>query len=181
MAQHFLLSSAAKTLGLVRVMGMSDQEAEVTFRKVRWPETNGEPVCPHCGGLGAYENPRPKGAMRYAARLASRTLPSPRAPRYYGANATRRARLFTQTPCQNPLTVFAWGVECAPIVLGCWISVLPVSCGCRGCFLPSRVRTSAEAPAATSLLRPVPCAYPWLDWRTCLRFHCNTERGGLPC
>jgi len=51
---------------------MSDQEAEAAFRKVRWPNTNGEPVCPHCGGLGAYENPRPMGAMRYRCKACTK-------------------------------------------------------------------------------------------------------------
>ncbi|MGP0095015.1 MAG: IS1595 family transposase [Xanthobacteraceae bacterium] len=55
MAQHFLLSSAAKTLSLASVIRMSDAEAEETFRKVRWPDTAGDPVCPHCGGLDAYD------------------------------------------------------------------------------------------------------------------------------
>ena len=34
---------------------MSDREAETLFRKVRWPETGGEPVCSHCGSLDAYD------------------------------------------------------------------------------------------------------------------------------
>ncbi|MGI8570080.1 MAG: transposase [Methylocella sp.] len=34
---------------------MSDAEAEAKFCKVRWPETDGSPVCPACGGLNAYE------------------------------------------------------------------------------------------------------------------------------
>lgn len=54
MSQHFLLSPAAKTLSLVKVMRMSDEEARAAFRKIRWTETDGEPVCPECGGLDAY-------------------------------------------------------------------------------------------------------------------------------
>ena len=38
--QHFLLSPAAKTLSLVKVMRMSDEEASAAFRKVRWTETD---------------------------------------------------------------------------------------------------------------------------------------------
>ena len=60
MAQHFLLSPAAKTPSLASVFGMSDAEAEETFRKVRWPDTAGEPVCPHCGSLDAYDCRRSK-------------------------------------------------------------------------------------------------------------------------
>lgn len=55
MSQHFLLSPAAKTLSLVKVMRMSDAEARSAFRKVRWPETEGEPVCPSCGCCNAYD------------------------------------------------------------------------------------------------------------------------------
>jgi transposase-like protein len=67
MAQHFLLSPAAKTLSLASVFGMSDAEAEETFRKVRWPDTAGEPVCPHCGSLDAYDCRRSK-APRFRCR-----------------------------------------------------------------------------------------------------------------
>ncbi|MER9911177.1 IS1595 family transposase [Mesorhizobium sp. M0050] len=55
MSQHFLLSPAAKTLSLVKVMRMSDTEARTAFRKIRWSETDGEPVCPECGGVDAYD------------------------------------------------------------------------------------------------------------------------------
>jgi transposase-like protein len=65
MAQHFLLSKAAKTLTLAQVMRLSDAEAEAMFRKVRWADTNGEPVCPKCGTLDAYECRRPNGANRF--------------------------------------------------------------------------------------------------------------------
>jgi transposase-like protein len=71
-AQHFLLSSKAKTLRLADVLRMTDQEAETTFGKIRWFETEGEPVCPHCGGLDAYKNPRPKGAMRYRCKACTK-------------------------------------------------------------------------------------------------------------
>ena len=44
MSQHFLLSRAAKSLTLAQVFRMSDAEAEATFAKVRWPQTNGAPL-----------------------------------------------------------------------------------------------------------------------------------------
>ena len=68
MAQHFLLSAKAKTLSLASVFRMSDAEAEEAFRKVRWPETAGAPVCPSCGGLDAYECRRPNGALRFRCK-----------------------------------------------------------------------------------------------------------------
>lgn len=68
MSQHFLLSSGAKTLSLASIFRMSDAEAETTFRKVRWPKTDGSPVCPHCGGLDGYDCRRPNGAPRFECR-----------------------------------------------------------------------------------------------------------------
>ena len=55
MAQHFLLSAKARTLSLRSIYSMGEDKAYETFRKLRWPETDGEPVCPHCGCLDAYE------------------------------------------------------------------------------------------------------------------------------
>lgn len=55
MSQHFLLSPAAKTLSLVKVMRMSDDEAKAAFRAIRWDETDGEPICPECGCCEAYD------------------------------------------------------------------------------------------------------------------------------
>ena len=68
MAQHFLLSRAAKTLSLASIFTMKDAEAEMTFRRIRWAETDGEPVCPHCGGMDAYDCRRLKGAPRFRCR-----------------------------------------------------------------------------------------------------------------
>ena len=52
--QHFLLSTAARTLSLVKVMRLSDDEAWATFKDLRWTATGGEPVCPRCGCLSIY-------------------------------------------------------------------------------------------------------------------------------
>jgi transposase-like protein len=54
MSQHFLLSAAARTLSLTRIMRMTDDEARETFKRIRWVETGGEPFCPHCGCLTVY-------------------------------------------------------------------------------------------------------------------------------
>ena len=59
MAQHFLLSTAARSLSLARVARMSDEEAAEAFKQIRWNATGGEPNCPRCGCLGVY---------RYATR-----------------------------------------------------------------------------------------------------------------
>jgi hypothetical protein len=50
MAQHFLLSKSANTLSPASVFQMKDDVAEMTFRRIRWADTDGAPVCPHCGG-----------------------------------------------------------------------------------------------------------------------------------
>jgi len=54
MSQHFLLSAAARTLSLVKVMRLSDDEAFETFKAIRWSDTDGEPVCPRCGCITIY-------------------------------------------------------------------------------------------------------------------------------
>ena len=54
MAQHFLLSANARTLSLVKVMRMSDDQAFDALRALRWASTDGEPVCPRCGCLRIY-------------------------------------------------------------------------------------------------------------------------------
>lgn len=68
MAQHFLKSAASRSLSLTRVLQMTEAEAESLFKQVRWPETNGEPVCPQCGCLNAYDARRPNGAPRWRCR-----------------------------------------------------------------------------------------------------------------
>ena len=72
MAQHFLLSRPAKTLSLAAVFRLTDLQAEAEFRAVRWPDTNGAPVCPECGGLDAYECRRPSGSLRFRCRACRR-------------------------------------------------------------------------------------------------------------
>lgn len=54
MAQHFLLSAKARTLSLAKVFRMSEDEAYGVFCELRWPETDGEAVCPRCGCTDAY-------------------------------------------------------------------------------------------------------------------------------
>src|SRR5215216_3070976 len=49
MAQHFLLSTAARTLSLSAVARMTDDEARATFQRIRWSDNGGEPYCNRCG------------------------------------------------------------------------------------------------------------------------------------
>lgn len=54
MSQHFLLSSAARSLSLAKVARMSEDEARDAFRLIRWSATDGNPVCPHCQCAAVY-------------------------------------------------------------------------------------------------------------------------------
>lgn len=55
MSQHFLLSTAARTLSLAKVMRMSDDQAYEAFKAIRWSDNDGAPVCPKCGGYVCWE------------------------------------------------------------------------------------------------------------------------------
>ena len=68
MSQHFLLSSKARSLSLATIFGLSDTEIEETFRRIRWAETQGDPVCPFCDSPGAYNCRRRNGAPRFRCR-----------------------------------------------------------------------------------------------------------------
>ena len=52
--QHFLLSADARDMSLMQIFRMTDEQAFDMFRKSRWPETDGNPVCPRCGNHHHY-------------------------------------------------------------------------------------------------------------------------------
>jgi len=54
MAQHFLLSSEARDLSILKIATMSDNEIVELFKQIRWADTNGKPVCPCCGSINKY-------------------------------------------------------------------------------------------------------------------------------
>lgn len=54
MAQHFLLSAKARTLSLKSIFRMGEDAAYRTFCELRWPDTEGEAVCPRCGCVETY-------------------------------------------------------------------------------------------------------------------------------
>jgi transposase-like protein len=66
--QHFLLTAAARTLSLATVLCMTDHEAEALFAAIRWPQTRGNPVCPHCGCPTCYDCRRRQGAPRWRCK-----------------------------------------------------------------------------------------------------------------
>jgi transposase-like protein len=51
---------------------MTETEAETAFRKIRWHETDGAPVCPNCGGLDAYSARRASGLLRFRCKACSK-------------------------------------------------------------------------------------------------------------
>jgi len=60
MAQHFLLSTKARTLGLATVLRLSDDEAYDAFKAIRFADNGGEAFCPKCGSVDLYNLPRRK-------------------------------------------------------------------------------------------------------------------------
>lgn len=60
MAQHFLLSSKARTLSLAQVLRLTDEEAYAQFKATRFASNGGEAFCPKCGSLDLYSLPRRK-------------------------------------------------------------------------------------------------------------------------
>jgi transposase-like protein len=53
-AQHFLLSTKARTLSLAEVLRLSDEEAYSHFKAIRFADNGGEPFCPKCGCVTVY-------------------------------------------------------------------------------------------------------------------------------
>jgi transposase-like protein len=74
MAQHFLLSAAARSLSLKAIMKMTDEEARATFQRIRWASNDGQPFCPACGCLAvwAYKN-RPHWRCKSCDKMFSVT------------------------------------------------------------------------------------------------------------
>jgi transposase-like protein len=68
MAQHFLLSAAARSLSPGKVARMSARGAENVFVRLRWPETDGKPVCPHCGCQTCYDCRRSEHQPRWRCK-----------------------------------------------------------------------------------------------------------------
>ena len=54
MAQHFLMSAAARTLSLVDLCDLSEDAAHKMLCEMRWEDTDGAPVCPHCSCPAVY-------------------------------------------------------------------------------------------------------------------------------
>ena len=68
MASHFLLSAKARSLSIATVLHLTDAQAETMFAAIRWTETDGRAVCPHCGCGITYQCRRPNGALRFRCK-----------------------------------------------------------------------------------------------------------------
>jgi hypothetical protein len=68
MAQHFLLSASARSLSAAKIMRMSDNGVENVFLRLRWPDTDGKPVCPGCGCTICYACPRSTTGLRWRCK-----------------------------------------------------------------------------------------------------------------
>jgi transposase-like protein len=68
MAQHFLLSAAARSLSAAKIMRMSELGVENVFLRLRWPGTDGKPVCPGCGCTICYPCRRLAGHPRWRCK-----------------------------------------------------------------------------------------------------------------
>src|SRR3954454_10676510 len=81
MAQHFLLTAAARTVSLKQILRMEEDEAWTMFWSIRPPETDGVPVCPQCGCPTCWSCPRPRGAPRSRRSACRRDFsPTPGTP-----------------------------------------------------------------------------------------------------
>ena len=72
MSQHFLLTAAARTVSLKQILRMEEAEAWTLFCSIRWPESDGVPVCPQCGCPACWACPRPNGAPRFRCSACRR-------------------------------------------------------------------------------------------------------------
>lgn len=48
MSAHFLLTPAARGFDLMEIATMNETELRMFFQRVRWPTSNGAPICPRC-------------------------------------------------------------------------------------------------------------------------------------
>jgi transposase-like protein len=72
MSQHFLLTAAARTISLKHVLRMEEAAAWAMFCTIRWPESDGAPVCPHCACPTCWACPRSSGTPRFRCTACRR-------------------------------------------------------------------------------------------------------------
>jgi len=76
MSQHSLLSAKSRTISELEVARMSKDEAREVFEKLRWSDTDSEPVCSHCGCTDSYvintHTPSGKPVRRYKCKACKK-------------------------------------------------------------------------------------------------------------
>src|SRR5205823_13839869 len=65
-------SAAARSLSCAKVMRMSNRGVENVFLRLRWPETDGKPVCPRCSCMVCYACRRSADQPRWRCKACSR-------------------------------------------------------------------------------------------------------------
>jgi hypothetical protein len=81
--QHFLLSAQCRTLTVMDLAKVREETAYGWFKRMRWPQTDGEPFCPQCGTLRYHTMGRgrftsnPKGHLSADGRLPIRSSAAP--------------------------------------------------------------------------------------------------------
>ena len=55
-------------MSLASVLRLTDEEAEKAFAEIRWSESGGRAVCPHCDCPTCYEARRPSGGLRFRCK-----------------------------------------------------------------------------------------------------------------
>jgi len=117
MAQHFLLSAKARTLSLKAIYAGGEDKAYDTFRKFRWPQTDGEPVCPRCGSVDAYALATRRqfscSACRHRFSLRWRSITTylicdPSGARETTARRSFRFKFVASTTVSNPCSTLAF-------------------------------------------------------------------------
>ncbi|MFB9984875.1 transposase [Mesorhizobium kowhaii] len=59
-------------MSIQQFVQIDEEEAYAIFRQFRWPKTNGDPLCPHCGPTATLR--RTATNITFGARLGSRPL-----------------------------------------------------------------------------------------------------------
>lgn len=101
MAVHFLQTKAARTLSLAEVFRMTEMEAEKAFRKIRWHDTDGEAVCPECGGVEPYQFRRPTGLLRFRCKACGKNFSITSGTLFASHKAPLRMYLACIAVCMN--------------------------------------------------------------------------------
>ena len=68
MGQHSLLSAAARSLSPAKIERMSVRGVENVFLRLRWPQTDGRPVCPRCDCRICYDCRRSEHQSRWRCK-----------------------------------------------------------------------------------------------------------------